>query len=166
MERSRSARTRADPRTVGEGTAGIARSIEHAARVGGHRRPGFCYRRVSGPGSGSGASRYNPIAEPVSALEAGPYGWIQQVNFVVFGLLTVRVRGGAASWPVSSAWGVVGPALLFGSGVALILAAVLPLREDTLASHLRPRRPRRRRPVTFFLTQRARADRGLAAAGT
>jgi len=26
-------------------------------------------------------------AEPVSALEAGPNGWIQQVNFVVFGLV-------------------------------------------------------------------------------
>jgi hypothetical protein len=32
---------------------------------------------------------YDPLAEPVSALEAGPSGWIQQVNFVVFGLLTI-----------------------------------------------------------------------------
>ena len=31
---------------------------------------------------------YSPIEETVSALEAGPNGWIQQVNFVVFGVLT------------------------------------------------------------------------------
>ena len=32
---------------------------------------------------------FNPVAEPVSALEAGPSGWVQQLNFVVFGLLTM-----------------------------------------------------------------------------
>ncbi|MGH2393518.1 MAG: DUF998 domain-containing protein, partial [Candidatus Limnocylindria bacterium] len=32
---------------------------------------------------------FDPISEPVSALEAGPLGWIQQVNFVVFGLLII-----------------------------------------------------------------------------
>ena len=30
---------------------------------------------------------YDPIAETVSALEAGPNGWIQQLNFFVFGIL-------------------------------------------------------------------------------
>ena len=37
---------------------------------------------------------YSPLAEPVSALEAGPNGWIQQVNFVVFGVLTVAFAVG------------------------------------------------------------------------
>ena len=32
---------------------------------------------------------YSPMAEPVSALEAGPNGWVQQVSFVVFGVLTM-----------------------------------------------------------------------------
>jgi len=32
-------------------------------------------------------AEYDPIAEPVSALEAGPHGLIQQLNFVVFGVL-------------------------------------------------------------------------------
>lgn len=30
---------------------------------------------------------YSAVTEPVSALEAGPNGWVQQVNFVVFGVL-------------------------------------------------------------------------------
>ena len=34
---------------------------------------------------------YNPLTETVSALEAGPNGWVQQVNFVVFGLLVVII---------------------------------------------------------------------------
>ena len=32
---------------------------------------------------------FSPVAQPVSALEVGPYGWVQQVNFVVLGLLTM-----------------------------------------------------------------------------
>lgn len=74
---------------------------------------------------------YSPLAEPISALEAGPNGWIQQLNFVVFGLLTMAFavglhRGVAAA----SRAAIVGPALLFVSGIALVLAAIFPLRED------------------------------------
>ena len=32
---------------------------------------------------------YSAVAETVSALEAGPRGWVQQVSFVVFGVLTM-----------------------------------------------------------------------------
>ena len=32
---------------------------------------------------------YDPLSELVSALEAGTHGWIQQVNFVVLGVLTM-----------------------------------------------------------------------------
>jgi hypothetical protein len=28
---------------------------------------------------------YDPVAESVSALEAGPNGWVQQLNFVASG---------------------------------------------------------------------------------
>ena len=73
---------------------------------------------------------YSPVAEPVSALEAGPNGWVQQVNFVVFGLLTLAFATGLHRGIRRSRRGVVGPALLAGSGVAAVLAGVFPLRED------------------------------------
>lgn len=74
---------------------------------------------------------YDAVAETVSALEAGPHGWVQQVNFVVFGVLTCAfalglLRGVAPRGPVSWA----GSVLLFISGVGLLLAAAFPLRED------------------------------------
>jgi hypothetical membrane protein len=73
---------------------------------------------------------YSPLAEPVSALEAGPNGWVQQVNFVVFGLLTIAyaVRLHRGVRPTRS--GVVGSAIMVWTGIGLVLAAVFPLRED------------------------------------
>ncbi len=73
---------------------------------------------------------YSPLAEPVSALEAGPNGWVQQVNFVVFGLLTIAYAVGLHRVVRPTRAGIVGPALLFVSGVAGVVAAILPLRED------------------------------------
>jgi hypothetical membrane protein len=73
---------------------------------------------------------YSPMAEPVSALEAGPNGWIQQVNFIVFGLLTIAYAVGLHLGVRPTRAGVVGPAILAWSGVGLVLAGVLPLRED------------------------------------
>ena len=74
---------------------------------------------------------YSPIEETVSALEAGPNGWIQQVNFVVFGVLTMVFAAGLYRVLAPSRAGVIGSALLFVSGIALVLAgAGFPLRED------------------------------------
>jgi hypothetical membrane protein len=73
---------------------------------------------------------YDPIAEPVSALEAGPNGWVQQVNFVVFGLLTIAFAVGLHRGLRPTKAGMIGPALLSVSGVGALLAAVYPLRED------------------------------------
>ena len=73
---------------------------------------------------------YDPIAEPVSALEAGPNGWIQQANFVVFGLLTMLLAVGLHRGLPTVRRGIAGPAILLVSGIALLLAAVFPLRED------------------------------------
>ena len=36
-------------------------------------------------------NEFSPVAEPISALEVGPNGWVQQLNFGVFGLLTWRM---------------------------------------------------------------------------
>ena len=73
---------------------------------------------------------YSPMAEPVSALEAGPNGWVQQVNFAVFGLLTVAFALGLDRGLLPSRAGFAGPGLVFASGVGLMLAAAFPLRED------------------------------------
>jgi hypothetical membrane protein len=73
---------------------------------------------------------YDPVAESVSALEAGPNGWVQQLNFVVFGLLTIAFAVGLHLGVRRSRAGIAGPAILVLSGVGLLLAAALPLRED------------------------------------
>ena len=73
---------------------------------------------------------YSPVAEVISALEAGPGGWVQQVNFVVFGLLTISFAVGLHLGVRPTRWGVIGPSLLVLSGMALAWAAVFPLRED------------------------------------
>jgi hypothetical membrane protein len=73
---------------------------------------------------------YSPLAEQVSALEAGPNGWIQQVSFVVFGILTMAFAIGLHHALRPSPLGVVGPALFFVTGIAAIGAGVFPLRED------------------------------------
>ena len=60
---------------------------------------------------------YDPIAETVSALEAGPNGWIQQLNFFVFGILMMIFGAGLGfglrtrRWRIASAivaWWAVG----------------------------------------------------------
>jgi hypothetical membrane protein len=73
---------------------------------------------------------YSPLAEQVSALEAGPNGWIQQVNFVVFGILTMVFAIGLHLSLRPVRLGVIGPALFFVTGIAAIMAGVFPLRED------------------------------------
>jgi len=73
---------------------------------------------------------YSPIKEPVSALAAGPNGWIQSVNFGVFGVLTMAFAVGLYRVSHSSRAGVVGSALFLVSGLGLLMAAAFPLRED------------------------------------
>lgn len=73
---------------------------------------------------------FDPIAKPVSALEAGPYGWIQQANFIVFGLFLLGFTVGLHRGIDQSRWGGVGPVLLGVASTGLFIAAAIPLRED------------------------------------
>ncbi len=73
---------------------------------------------------------FDPFTEPVSALEAGPNGWVQQASFVVFGVLTIMFAVGLHRAVRPSPRGIAGPALLTMSGIGLLLAAAFPLRED------------------------------------
>ena len=73
---------------------------------------------------------YDPLAEPVSALEAGPAGWIQQVNFVILGVLTIVHAIGQHAGMLPTRRGIAGPVLLGVTGVAAFVSAIFPLRED------------------------------------
>ena len=73
---------------------------------------------------------YDWVAEPVSNLEAGPYGWIQQVNFVVFAILMALFAAGLSRDLHRHRLGWLGPALLGCSSVGLLLAAVFPIEQD------------------------------------
>lgn len=81
---------------------------------------------------------YDPISEVVSALEAGGHGWIQQVNFVVLGVLTMVFAVGLHRGLAPSRAGIVGPVVLFIAGAASMLAATFPLREDATGATYDP----------------------------
>src|SRR5690349_14860908 len=44
--------------------------------------------------AGATQAHYNPLRHPVSSLELGPHGWVQHLNFIVAGLLTVALAAG------------------------------------------------------------------------
>jgi hypothetical membrane protein len=73
---------------------------------------------------------YDPVSEPISALAAGAHGWVQQLNFVAFGVLTLLFAVGLHAGIRPTRFGIAGPGLLFVSGVGLLLAAAFPLREN------------------------------------
>jgi hypothetical membrane protein len=95
---------------------------------------------------------YNPMAEPVSALEAGPNGWVQQANFVVFGLLTMAFAVGIHLGVKPARAGVAGPLILAWSGVGLVLAGVFPLREDAAGVTVDPNGVHTANGAIFFLS--------------
>ena len=68
----------------------------------------------------------------------GPNGWIQQINFIVFGLLTIAFAVGLNRGLPATRTGIIGPALLLVSGIGLLLGAAFPLREDAAGVILRP----------------------------
>ena len=70
-----------------------------------------------------GATRagYDALAQPISALSLGPGGWVQQLNFIVFGVLVCL---SAAGWRAALAPGrgaLAFPALRVIAGVGLVM---------------------------------------------
>src|SRR6516165_6635550 len=70
-----------------------------------------------------GATRagYRGLAQPISALSLGPGGWVQQLNFIVFGLL---VCASAVGWRAALAPGrgaLAFPVLRVTAGVGLLM---------------------------------------------
>lgn len=71
-------------------------------------------------------SDHSLVALPISALAVGPSGWVQNVNFVICGLLFLAYPIGLHLRIRQTRWGVVGPALLVVSGAGLVLAGLFP----------------------------------------
>jgi hypothetical membrane protein len=71
-------------------------------------------------------SDHSLVTLPISALAVGPSGWVQDVNFVICGVLLLAYPIGLHLEVRQRRWGVVGPALLVVSGAGLVLAGVFP----------------------------------------
>ena len=70
------------------------------------------------------------IAEPVSALSIGEFGWVQRLNFVVFGVLMLVFAAALHRCVASRQLGWVGPTLLSVAGAGLFVAATFSLARD------------------------------------
>ena len=71
-------------------------------------------------------SDHSLAALPISALAVGPSGWVQDLNFVICGLLFLAYPIGLHLEVRKRRGGVVGPALLVVSGAGLVLAGIFP----------------------------------------
>lgn len=96
---------------------------------------------------------YRAVAETVSALEAGPNGWVQQVNFVVFGLCLIAFAVGLHLAVRRSRAGAVGPAIMLVTGVSAVVAGVaFPLAEDPAGRTVDPTGLHFPNGILFFLS--------------
>jgi hypothetical membrane protein len=66
------------------------------------------------------------VALPISALGAGPSGWVQDANFILCGALLVAYAIGLHLGVHPARLGALGPALLVLGGVGVVLAGVFP----------------------------------------
>ena len=90
---------------------------------------------------------YDPIAETVSALEAGPNGWIPQLNFFVFGILVMLFgRPGRLRRDVVDC--VRGRA----GGQSAWMAGLFPLRENADGQTYDPTELHQPNGAVFFLS--------------
>jgi hypothetical protein len=70
---------------------------------------------------GAARAGYRAVAQPISALSLGPGGWVQQLNFVVFGVLVCL---SAAGWRAALSPGrgaVAFPVLRVAAGAGLVM---------------------------------------------
>jgi hypothetical membrane protein len=71
------------------------------------------------------------VRPPISALAAGPSGWVQDVNFLVLGSLMIAYAIGLHLRVRPTRSGVVGLAFLVLSGIGLVWAGVFPATDAT-----------------------------------
>jgi uncharacterized protein DUF998 len=94
---------------------------------------------------------YDPIAETVSALEAGPNGWIQQLNFLVFGILMMIFGAGLGFGLRTRRWRIAS-AIVAWWAVGLLMAGLFPLRENADGQTYDPTELHQPNGAVFFLS--------------
>ena len=94
---------------------------------------------------------YDPIAETVSALEAGPNGWIQQLNFFVFGIL-MMIFGAGLGFGLRTRRRRIASAIVAWWAVGLLMAGLFPLRENADGQTYDPTGLHQPNGAVFFLS--------------
>src|SRR6476659_1706297 len=94
---------------------------------------------------------YDPIAETVSALEAGPNGWIQQLNFFVFGIL-MMIFGAGLGFGLRTRRRRIASAIVVWWAVGLLMAGLFPLRENADGQTYDPTGLHQPNGAVFFLS--------------
>jgi hypothetical membrane protein len=69
---------------------------------------------------------YSHIAMPISALEAWPEGWMQRLNFFVFGTLLAAFTIGVHRAIAPTQFGLIGIVLLLASSAGIVMAGIFP----------------------------------------
>lgn len=69
---------------------------------------------------------YDHVALPISALAAWPDGWVQNLNFIIFGLLMAGYAAGVHRGIPPGRGGRIGPILLLLSAIGLLVAGLFP----------------------------------------
>jgi hypothetical protein len=69
---------------------------------------------------------HNLLEHPISALAAGPSGWVQDVNFLVFGVAHDLIRYRASSRSARDS--MAGPAFLALNGIGPMWGGFFPMR--------------------------------------
>ena len=72
---------------------------------------------------------YSHVTMPISALSARPGGWIQNVNFVICGVLLTAFALGLHLGIRPHRGGETGPALLVLSGIGTVVVGTFPWRD-------------------------------------
>lgn len=73
---------------------------------------------------------HDPVAQPISALAAGPHGWIQNLNFYVLAVLTVSTSIGLHRGVAAGRGDGVALGLWLACACGVLLLAVCPWRRD------------------------------------
>jgi hypothetical protein len=75
-------------------------------------------------------SDYDPLAAATADPMIGAWGWVQQANFIVLGLLLIAFAVGLHRGVRVAGPGVVASVLIGVSGLGMVVAALFPLTED------------------------------------